>query len=250
MKLDGRVAIVTGAGQGIGRGVALALATEGAWVAVVGRTAAKCEAVVSEIVGRGGRAVAVQCDVTRRIEVDACVDEVRASLGPVEILVNAAQSTHFGSLRRLTEEALDEQWQSGPVGTLRFMQACFEDLRQTRGSIVNFGSGSGLTAKAAMGGYAAVKESIRVLSRVAAVEWGPHGVRVNVVCPLAQSPGMGGWSDDLPAAGATLADSVPLRRIGDAEKDVGRAVVFLVGPDAGYITGTTIMADGGYDYLR
>ena len=250
MILAGRVAIVTGAGQGVGRGVALALAAEGAHVAVVGRTVSKCDSVAEEIRGRGGTATAVRCDVTSRADVDACVETVREGLGPVQILVNVAQTTHFGSLRRLTEQALEEQWQSGPVGTLRFMQACFEDLRAGGGCIVNFGSGSGLTAQAAMGGYATVKESIRVLSRVAAVEWGPHGVRVNVVCPLAESPGMGGWSDDLPEAGAGLAGSVPLRRIGDAEKDIGRAVVFLAGPDAAYLTGTTLMVDGGYDYLR
>jgi NAD(P)-dependent dehydrogenase (short-subunit alcohol dehydrogenase family) len=101
-----------------------------------------------------------------------------------------------------------------------------------------------------MGGYAAAKEAIRVLSRAAAVEWGRHGVRVNVVLPLAESPGMGTWWEDLPEAGSGLVDRVPLGRIGDAEQDVGRAVVFLVGPDAGYITGSTLMVDGGHDYLR
>jgi NAD(P)-dependent dehydrogenase (short-subunit alcohol dehydrogenase family) len=178
------------------------------------------------------------------------VAATREQLGQVSVLVNAAQTSHFATLRRLSEEALEEMWQSGPVGTLRFMQACFEDLRQTRGSVVNVGSGSSLTVQAAMGGYAAAKEAIRVLSRAAAVEWGKHGVRVNVVLPLADSPGLAGWSTDLPEAGASLADRVPLGRLGDAERDIGRAVVFLVGPDAGYVTGSTLMVDGGYDYLR
>jgi NAD(P)-dependent dehydrogenase (short-subunit alcohol dehydrogenase family) len=248
--LTGRVALVTGAGQGVGRGVALALAAEGAPVAVVGRTLAKCEAVVEEVTARGGTAVAVRCDVTRRADVDACVDEVRHALGPVQVLVNAAQTTHYASLRRTTEDELEEQWQSGPMGTFRFMQTCFDDLRASSGCVVNVGSGSSLTAQPAMGGYAAAKEAIRVLSRVAAVEWGRHGVRVNVVLPLAESPGMSGWSGDLPEAGAQLVDKVPLGRIGDPERDIGRAVVFLAGPDAGYITGTTLMVDGGHDYLR
>jgi NAD(P)-dependent dehydrogenase (short-subunit alcohol dehydrogenase family) len=247
--LDGKIAVVTGAGQGVGRGIALALAAEGARVAVVGRTPAKCESVAAEIAARGGQAVPVPCDVTRRADVDDCVRTVRDRLGPVECLVNAAQTTAYGSLRKLTEEDLESVWQSGFVGSLRLMQACFEDLRATRGSVVNVGSGSGLTARPAMGAYASVKEALRTMSRVAAAEWGRHGVRVNVVCPLAGSPGFDQWSDGLPAA-AALTDQIPLGRLGDAERDIGRAVVFLAGPDSQYITGTTMMVDGGYDYLR
>jgi NAD(P)-dependent dehydrogenase (short-subunit alcohol dehydrogenase family) len=250
MILDGTVALVTGAGQGIGRGAALALAAEGARVAVVGRTAAKCEAVAAEIAERGGKAVAVTADVGRRADVDACVAAVRDQLGPVSCLVNVAQTTHYSSLRKLTEDDLDAVWQSGAVGSLRLMQACFDDLRATRGSVVNFGSGSGLTARPAMGAYAAVKEALRTMSRVAAAEWGRYGIRVNVVCPLAETPGFDSWTADLPDAAGQLASQVPLGRLGDAERDVGRAVVFLAGPDSQYITGTTLMVDGGYDYLR
>jgi len=250
MILDGTVALVTGAGQGVGRGIALALAAEGARVAVVGRTAAKCQAVAAEIADRGGQAIAVAADVARRGDVDACVAAARAELGPISCLVNAAQQTHYSSLRKLTEDDLDAVWQSGAVGSLRMMQACFEDLRATRGSVVNVGSGSALTARPAMGAYAAVKEALRTMSRVAAAEWGRYGIRVNVICPLAASPGMDSWTGDLPDAGEQLVSQVPLGRIGDAEHDIGRAVVFLSGPDSGYVTGTTLMVDGGYDYLR
>jgi NAD(P)-dependent dehydrogenase (short-subunit alcohol dehydrogenase family) len=250
VSLAGRVALVTGAGQGVGRGIAIALAAEGAPVGVVGRTQQKCEDVAAEIRERGASAVAVECDVTSREAVDRCVATVRERLGPVAILVNAAQTTAYGSLRSLSEEDLDAIWQSGFVGSLRMMQACFEDLRTTSGCVVNVGSGSGLTAKPAMGGYASVKEAVRTMSRVAAAEWGRRGIRVNVICPLAQSPGMQSWSEDLPEAGAALRGQIPLGRIGDPEHDIGRAVAFLAGPDAGYITGTTLMLDGGFDYLR
>lgn len=248
--LDGTVALVTGGGQGIGRGVALALAGEGASVAVTGRTRAKCDVVTGEIGERGGRAVAVHVDVTDRGSVDACVTEVREQFGPISCLANMAQTLRFGSLRKLDEESLDVVWQSGVVGTLRMMQACFDDLRATRGSVINFGSGSGLTAKPAMGAYAAVKEGLRTMSRVAAAEWGRYGIRVNVICPLAASPGMDSWSGDVPGAADHLVEQVPLGRLGDAERDIGRAAVFLAGTDSAYITGTTMMVDGGFDYLR
>ena len=250
MILEGRTALVTGAGQGVGRGVALALAAEGAHVAVVGRTLSKCESVAAEIAERGGTASAFECDVSERAQVEACVEAVHGKLGQIAILVNAAQTTVYGSIRRLTEDDLESQWQSGPMGTFRFMQLCFDDLRATKGSVVNFGSGSSLTVAPAMGAYAAAKESIRVLSRAAAVEWGKHGVRVNVILPLANSPGYDSWAGDLPEAGDAMLQRVPLGRIGDCEQDIGRAVVYLVGPDAGYITGTTLVVDGGFDYLR
>jgi NAD(P)-dependent dehydrogenase (short-subunit alcohol dehydrogenase family) len=248
--LDGTVALVTGAGAGIGRGVALALAAEGAQVAVVGRTLASCEATAEEIEQRGGKAVAVRVDVANRSDVDAGVADVQARLGPISCLVNAAQTTRFGSLRKLTEDDLDAVWQSGAVGSLRLMQACFEDLRTTRGAVINFGSGSGLTARPAMAAYAGVKEALRTMSRVAAAEWGRYGIRVNVVCPLAGSPGLDSWSQDLPAAGEGITAQIPLGRLGEPERDIGRAVVFLAGPDSQYVTGTTLMVDGGYDYLR
>jgi NAD(P)-dependent dehydrogenase (short-subunit alcohol dehydrogenase family) len=194
--------------------------------------------------------VAIACDVTMPAHVETCVATVRDQFGPISILVNAAQSMEYGSIRRLTDEAYELMWRSGPGGTLRVMQACFQDLRATTGVVINFGSGSGLSAAPAMGGYASVKEAIRTLSRVTAAEWGKYGIRVNVICPLASSPGMDAWAGQLSEAGGSLLDTVPLGRLGDSEADVGRAAVFLAGPDSGYITGTTLMVDGGHDYLR
>jgi NAD(P)-dependent dehydrogenase (short-subunit alcohol dehydrogenase family) len=249
--LDGRAAFVTGAGQGLGRGIARALASAGAQVTVTGRTLGSCEAVAAGILDAGGAAQAVRCDVSVRSDVDAAVTAAVDRWGRLDILVNSAQTIAYGALRRVTDADADVQWQSGPMGTLRCMQACFEHLRATHGAIVNVGSGSGLAPAPGMGVYAMTKEAIRTLTRTAALEWGRHGIRVNAICPLADTPGFGAFAKQMPGAvDEQVLPRVPLGRLGDPEVDIGRAVVFLVGPDGGYVTGTTLMLDGGYSYLR
>lgn len=247
--LDGQVAIVTGGGQGVGRGVALAIAKEGARVAVLGRTVAKCEAVVDEIAELGGAAVAVGCDVEHRDQIEAAVGRVVSEWGRVDLLVNNAQSMFYASIRKLTDEQMDAMWGSGPMAAFRFMQVCFPHLRETKGCVINMGSGSGILPAAAMAGYAMAKEAERTLSRVGAIEWGRFGIRVNSICPLADSPGSVGF-DDSTGAYDEVASRIPLGHWGDAERDIGRGVVYLAGPDGAYITGTTLMIDGGFNYLR
>jgi NAD(P)-dependent dehydrogenase (short-subunit alcohol dehydrogenase family) len=249
--LRGQVAIVTGAGQGIGRGVALALAGAGAKVMAVGRTVSKCQDVVEEIAGRGGEAAARGCDVERPDEVDSAVSDAVARFGRIDVLVNNAQSKVYRSLRRTTEEDMATMWQSGPMGSLRFMQACFPYLRESRGCVVNMGSGSSVLPQGPMGGYAMTKEAVRVLSRVAALEWGRFGIRVNSICPLAMTPGMAQFGDATEGAVEDqVVPMIPLGRLGDPEFDIGRAVVYLASRDGSYVTGTTLMVDGGYNYLR
>ena len=114
--LDGQVAIVTGGGQGIGRGIALALSSEGATVMVLGRTLSKCEAVVEEITARGGTAEAGACDVVHRDQVEASVQRCAEEWGRIDVVVNNAQTTSYQSLRELTEVDAEAMWQSGPMG--------------------------------------------------------------------------------------------------------------------------------------
>ena len=244
--LGEKVALVTGAGQGLGRGIALALAAEGARVAVVGRTLSKCEVVAHEITQSGGEALPLRCDTTLREDVDACVDQVCAHWGRLDILVNNAQSMVYRSLRKLSENDLDSMWQSGPMGSFRMMQASFEALRKASGSVVNVASGSSILPQPAMAGYAMAKGAIRVLTRVAALEWGSHGIRVNAICPLAESPGLESFASELGVSLDEMAvQNVALGRVGSAQADVGQAVAFLCSDAASYITGTTLMVDGG-----
>lgn len=248
-RLVGKVAIVTGGGQGIGRGIALALASAGADVALVGRTPATLEAVAAEVAERGGSASAHPADVGVRSEVDAVVAEVVALRGRLDLLVNNAQSIVFRTLEEATEEDLDLLYRSGVLGTFFCSRAALPHLRETKGSIVNLGTSASFTADPTFGPYAMAKEAIRAMTKVAASEWGPDGIRVNCICPSAASPAFLAYEEANPEAARAMAAARPLGRIGDPELDIGAAVVALASEDLRYLTGGTLMLNGGRVYL-
>jgi NAD(P)-dependent dehydrogenase (short-subunit alcohol dehydrogenase family) len=247
--LAGKIAIVTGAGQGVGRGIALACASAGASVVLVGRTFAKVESVASEVDERGGTALALAADVRSEADIDRVVTTTVERFGTVDILVNNAQEVPLGTLLDVEDSAVQTGWESGPLATLRFMRRCHPYLKGG-GVIVNLGSRAGVRPDpVGRGAYAAAKEAIRALTRAAAVEWGHDGIRANVILPYAMSPALERLAHDNPVEYDRTRLSVPLGRIGDAEVDIGRAVVFLAGPDAAYLTGATIPLDGGNAFL-
>ena len=244
--LDGKVAIVTGAGQGVGRGIALALAKEGAAVTVTGRTESKLVSTCEAIADVGGRALAVAADVNEAADIARIVDRTVAAFGGIDILVNNAQEVPLGSLLDVTDEAFMRGFTSGPLASFRLMKACHPHLKVRGGSIINLATSAAKRWDlSGYGCYAAVKQATRSLTRAAAAEWGPDGIRVNTIAPHALSPGLEGWIQARPEEAAAFFKTIPLRRIGDCEQDIGRAVVMLVGPDAGYLTGATIPLDGG-----
>lgn len=245
MRLAGKVALVTGAGQGVGRGTALALAREGACVALAGRTVSKCEAVAAEIDVFGGSSIALACDVTDRAQLEAAIAATAGRFGRLDALVNNAQTSVQRLLAETTPEDVDVCWRSGPLATLHAMQAALPLLRVRGGSIVNFGSSTAIDGNATFGAYAMAKEAIRGLSRVAAREWGRYGIRVNVVVSNALSPAAEQFSRDEPERFRKLTKTMPLGRMGDPETDIGRAVVALVSDDLAYLTGDTLMLTGG-----
>ena len=249
-RLAGHVSVITGAGQGIGRGIALAMAKEGASVALAGRTLRKVQDVAGEIAGLGGRALAVECDVSCRKQVDEAVAATVAAFGGIDSLVNNAQSSSQQTLEETTDQHADECWRSGPMGTLYGMQAALPHLRaRGGGSIVNFGSGTAIRGDQTFGAYAMAKEAIRGLSRVAAREWGPYGIRVNVVVPTALSPSAAEYMAANPEMAERINAEIPLGRTGDPERDIGRAVAALVSDDMSYLTGATLMLGGGRTIL-
>jgi len=248
--LDGKAALVTGAGQGVGRGIALALAGEGASLALMGRTVATLDQVAAQISERGGKAVVVAGDVAIATDCDEAIGEAVAQLGTLDVLVNTAQSYAFGSIADIDLAEVEAGWQSGPMGTLRMMRAALPHLREG-GAVVNVSSSATSDGDAAgTGAYAAAKAAIESLSRAAAVEWAGEGVRVNVVLPFVKSPSVEAMLNAFEGVEEQVLAQVPMGRWGDAEREIGRAVAFLCGPDASFVTGATLAVDGGSSYLR
>jgi len=249
--LEGKVAIVTGAGQGVGKGVAIALAKEGAAVAIPEINPDTATATADEIKAFGGKALAITCDVSSREQVNAAYAAAVKEFGPVNILVNNAQWARPGvPIEAETDEGWNNTFASGVNATFYFMQACFPYMKENGGRIINFASMAGTNGLEGMVAYAANKEAIRGLTRVAAHEWGQYNITVNVVLPWSSAPSWEMFQKNFPELATASVAQNPMRRVGDSEIDVGRAVVFLAGPDASYINGLNLHVDGGQAILR
>ena len=243
--LQGKVALVTGAGQGIGQGIAFALAAQGARIAVAGRTLEKLENTVREIEARGGKAIAVQCNVKNPEDLARTVETCVQAFGGLNILVNNAQEVALGELNQVSDEAFAAGFESGPLATLRLMKLAYPHLKGD-GCIINLASAAAVRwDMSGYGAYAAVKEGIRSLTRAAACEWGPDGIRTNVILPHAKSPGLLWWMGQNPREAEAFQKTIPLRRVGECEEDIGRFVAQLCSEGSRYVNGQSIALDGG-----
>jgi NAD(P)-dependent dehydrogenase (short-subunit alcohol dehydrogenase family) len=246
--LEGRTAIVTGAGQGVGRGIALALAADGANVVVATRRAETGSEVVAEIEARGGTAVCIVADVTVRADVASCVAATIERFGGLEIMVHNA---YKGGPRHEVEDVDAAFWwpfsRTTMWGSLYCAQAAFSHLRTAghRGRLVFVSSASGIDGSVHLPLYAAPKGAQRALAKSLAREWGRHGFTVNCIAPLAASPELAAALERTPALKEQIESRTPLGRVGDLENDIGRVVAFLSSDDAGYVHGQTLVCDGG-----
>ncbi|WP_294414888.1 SDR family NAD(P)-dependent oxidoreductase [uncultured Senegalimassilia sp.] len=256
----GKTIIITGAGfaalkdgsaGSIGFGIATAFAKEGANLAITGRNVKKLEAAKERLEGEFGiRVLPIQADVNAQADnqavVQAAVDQVMAEFGRIDALVNNAQASASGvTIADHTTAQFDLALYSGLYAAFYYMQACYPYLKETKGSVVNFASGAGLFGNYGQCAYAAAKEGIRGLTRVAATEWGPDGINANVVCPLAWTAALENFKEQYPEAYEANVHMPPMGHYGNVETEIGRAVVQLCGPDFKFMSGETITLEGG-----
>lgn len=259
--LKGKVAIITGGGRptplsdgsagSIGYGIATAYAKEGANLVLTGRKLQKLLDAKEELERLYGiRVLPVQADVhpgaDNEAVVQGVIDRAIAEFGRIDVLINNAQASASGvPLASHTTEQFDLALYSGLYSAWYYMKACYPHLKAVQGTVINFGSGAGLFGNKGQASYAAAKEAIRGLSRVAATEWGPDGINVNVICPLAWTAQLEQFQNAYPDAFAANVHTPPMGRFGRTEEDIGRACVQLASPDFKFMSGETLTLEGG-----
>jgi NAD(P)-dependent dehydrogenase (short-subunit alcohol dehydrogenase family) len=248
MQFTGKVALVTGGGSGIGRATCELFAQRGGAVAVADINEAAARAVAEALTKTGARALACACDVSRAEQVEAAFDAARRALGPVGVAVNCAGILRSHSLEDTSEAEWNEVLQVNLTGAFLVTRAAMRAMRaQGGGAIVHIASRMAIRVKEECGAYAASKAGILSLTRMAALEGAPHGIRVNCVCPgFVDSPmTRTGYNDD---AFTGWNKVCPLGRPGRPD-DIAKAMLFLASDDASFITGVTLPVDGGRTIL-
>ncbi len=258
--LTGKTAIITGAGRAvlsdgrcgsIGYGIATAYAKEGANLVITGRNVKKLEDAKEELERLYGiRVLIVQADVNAGADNEEVVGNVVKqtidTFGSIDVLINNAQASASGvSLAEHTTDQFNLALYSGLYAAFYYMKACYPHLAASKGSVINFASGAGLFGNFGQCAYAAAKEGIRGLTRVAATEWAKDGINVNIVCPLAWTAQLEQFEKAYPDAFKENVKMPPAGHYGDAEQEIGRVCVQLASPDFKYMTGETLTLEGG-----
>lgn len=244
-RLRDKVAIVTGGAGGIGRGIVQNFVNEGARVAIVDINVEQGEHLSRISNEEGHETLFIRTDISDPAEIRSCVDEVIGHFGQLDILVNNAHASTLKPFLEITEKDLKLSMDTGFYATFHFCQHALPHLKETKGNIINFGSGAAMKGDRTQGTYAASKEAIRGITRVIANEFGEHGINANLISPIAYSEGVKDWRAENPGYYDKVVQNIPLQRFGNIDHDIGPVAVFLASDDSQYITGQTIMADGG-----
>ncbi len=258
--LTGKTAIITGGGRAtlsdgrcgsIGYGIATAYAKEGANLVITGRNTKKLEDAKKELEELYGiQVLPLAADISAGADNEAIaadvVKQTMDTFGRIDVLINNAQASASGvTLADHTTEQFDLAVYSGLYAAFYYMKACYPHLKETKGSVINFASGAGLFGNFGQCAYAAAKEGIRGLSRVAATEWGKDGINVNVICPLAWTAQLENFEKAYPEAFKANVKMPPAGHYGDVELEIGRVCVQLASPDFKYMNGETLTLEGG-----
>lgn len=251
-RLEGKVAIITGAGAGIGKQVAIRFAEEGANVAICSRGIEKLNVTKKECEKRGAEVLALSCDVCKQTDMKGFVEATAEKFGIIDILFNNAMS-FSGDPKPLIEQTLDEMnefYVSGLVSCFTMMKLCFPYLRDSgNGKVICVGSGAGVEGQAGMACYGAIKEAVRSMARTAAREWGKYNINVNTINPGAVTEAiwdaMAEWPEEERDPLKMGFNPTLIGRLGDPYEDIAPVVVFLASEESRHITGQTIMAEGG-----
>ncbi|MCL5266043.1 MAG: 3-oxoacyl-ACP reductase FabG [Chloroflexi bacterium] len=244
MKLEGKVAVITGAGQGIGRAIAIAFAKEGAKIALAARTESALNEVVEEIARVGSEAIAVKTDVSNIADVENLFASAVARFGQVDILVNNAGVSRPAMLHKMTQEQWDEVIDIHLKGTFNCMQVAAKNMIERKsGKIINVTSSAGLVGTIGQVNYSAAKAGIVGLTKSGAKELGKHNINVNCVSPMAATT-MTEKIRTQPGLAEVYLDRMALRRWAEPE-EVAATFIFLASNDSDYVTGQVLCVDGG-----
>lgn len=250
MRLQDKVIIITGGAGGIATGMAIAMAKEGAVLALVDINEEAGQKVLAQVHEYSPNSIYFNGDLFDVEHLPNIITTVVEKFGKLDVLVNNAHASKQKPFEELTQEDFDLSFGTGFYPTFYLMKAAFPYLKESQGTIINFASGAGLYGQPTQGAYAAAKEAIRGITRVAANEWGKYNININLISPISNSPGVEAWKQAFPDMYEASLARIPLGRWGEAEEDIGRVAVFLASEDARYITGQTIMVDGGSVQLR
>ena len=221
-RLENNVTIITGGGKGIGFGVASAFAREGSNLVITGRTESRLLDAKKRLEEEYGvQVLPIVADGADEVKIKEVIAKTIATFGKINTLINNAQASKSGlSLIEHTKEDFDLAINSGLYATFFYMREAYPYLKESKGSVINFASGAGLFGKPGQSSYAAAKEGIRGLSRVAATEWGPDGVRVNMIAPLAMTESLKEWKENYPELFQKTIQGIPLGRFADPMQDI------------------------------